>query len=243
MRLVHAWVCHFLENCSLIPRCRPTGELKPEELHSAETALIQDSQKEAFPEEYTALLHGRELSETRKILSLQPRLDEDRLIRCGGRLEYAETLSYEVRHPIVLPRKGVVTKLIVEYYHRRKAKHAAGVNQLLALSCLLSTRYWIVGGREEIKDCERRCLLCQLKRVIAPLPKFRVTGSLRAFSKSSVDYGGPFITKQGRYNRNKRYLCLFTCMATRAVHLEMAYALDTDSFLNALQTGEECLQI
>ena len=58
--------------------------------------------------------------------------------------------------------------------------------------------------------------------------------SLRAFTRTSVDFGGPFVTIQGRgKRRQKRYLCLLTCMATMAVHLEMAYGLDTDSFLNA----------
>ena len=66
------------------------------------------------------------------------------------------------------------------------------------------------------------------------LPKTRLQSSLRAFEKVGVDYGGPFLTKQGRgRTRAKRYPCLFTCLTTRAVHLEMAYSLDTDSFINA----------
>ena len=69
---------------------------------------------------------------------------------------------------------------------------------------------------------------------MAPLPTTRITLPLRSFDRIGTDFAGQFLTKQGRgKTRMKRYLCLFTCLATRAVHLEMAYALDTDSFINA----------
>ena len=52
--------------------------------------------------------------------------------------------------------------------------------------------------------------------------------------RTAVDFGGPFVTIQGRgRQRQKHYLCLFICLASRAVHLEMAFGLDTDSFLRA----------
>ncbi len=70
--------------------------------------------------------------------------------------------------------------------------------------------------------------------VIAPLQELRARKSLRAFSETSVDFGGPYITNQGRgKTRQKRYMCLFTCFGTRAVHLEVAFSLSTDSFMNA----------
>ena len=72
-------------------------------------------------------------------------------------------------------------------------------------------------------------------QVMAPLPKYRFSPPFQAFSRVSIDYGGPFITIQSRgRRREKRWLCLFTCLLSRAVHLEMAFGLDTDSFLRCL---------
>ena len=67
---------------------------------------------------------------------------------------------------------------------------------------------------------------------IAPLPTPRVTPGRTPFASCGVDYAGPLLTRVGRSN-TKRSICLFTCLATSAVHLEMACALDIDSFLEA----------
>ena len=171
-----------------------------------------------------------------KLLGLNPRIDDDGIMLSDGRLKNAKFLSYDVRHPVMLPRKSWVTKLIVREYHE-DGNHATETNQTLAT---LSTRYWILSGREVIRELEKECAECRRRKskpcqqIMAPLPTARLERSLRAFAKSAVDFAGPFVTVQGRgKRREKRYLCLFTCLATRAVHLEMAFGLDTDSFLNA----------
>ena len=53
------------------------------------------------------------------------------------------------------------------------------------------------------------------------------------FTYVGVDCFGPFLTKRGR-STEKRYGCLFTCLSTRAVHIEMLHSLEADTFLNGL---------
>ncbi|XP_074641239.1 uncharacterized protein LOC141898989 [Tubulanus polymorphus] len=68
---------------------------------------------------------------------------------------------------------------------------------------------------------------------MAALPSFRVNPSNHVFSECGLDFAGPFYTKQGRGKaRHKRYLLLLVDLQVRAVHLEMTFGLDTDSFLN-----------
>ena len=165
-----------------------------------------------------------------------PRIDEEGLLRCGGRLSNADYLSYDTQHPIILAKKCWVTKLIVKTFHERR-NHVSGTNQILAD---LATRYWLVAAREEIRDWEKECSWSRRQKsdvatqIMAPLPSVRVKQPLRAFSRVAVDFAGPFLTKQGRGRvQRKKYLCLFTCLLSRAVHFEVAYGMDTDSFLNA----------
>jgi len=54
------------------------------------------------------------------------------------------------------------------------------------------------------------------------------------FSKVGVDYFEPIMVKYVR-KQEKCYGCLFTCLVTRAVHLEVAKSLETESFINALR--------
>ena len=179
---------------------------------------------------------GKPIKSSSKLVRWPPFLDEDGLLRANTRLQHANFLPYDTKFPIILPRKEWVTKLIVRSYHETNG-HVKGINHLLAE---LSQRFWIISAREEIKQTEEECNECIRRKakvatqVMAPLPEIRITEPLQAFGRASVDYAGPFLTKQRRGRvRQKRYLCLFTCLLSRAVHLELAYGLDTDSFLNA----------
>ena len=167
---------------------------------------------------------------------MSPRIDEDEIIRSDGHLKFAEQLPYDVQFPIILPRTHWITKLIVKHYHE-KANHAACVDFILSQ---INKRYCIIAAREEIREWENQCYGCKRRRnkpvnqIMAPLPKVRLRFTYRAFDQCGVDFAGPFLTVQGcGKTRQKRWLCVFTCLSIRAVHLEMAWKLDTDAFLNA----------
>ena len=125
---VQSWVNRFIHNCCVSEEHKIKGELTLNELSDTEKQIIKDAQKEAFPDEYLALQKGTKLATSCKLFGLCPRLDEDGVMGLNTRLQYAEFLPYDVRHPIVLPRKHWVTKLIVKYFHE-KGNHNSGTNQ------------------------------------------------------------------------------------------------------------------
>ena len=68
---------------------------------------------------------------------------------------------------------------------------------------------------------------------MADLPEDRVTPGESHFSYLGIDCFGPYYVKSGQA-QEKRYGCIFTCLAIRAIHLEVLHSMDADSFINAL---------
>lgn len=106
LKRILAWIFRFIYNCQRTNMERTRGEESSDEIKSAEIQLIKQEQWTHFKEEWTALSRGQSLAASSKIIGLQPKLDENGLMQSDGRLKYADFLSFDVRFPIILPRKG-----------------------------------------------------------------------------------------------------------------------------------------
>ena len=168
-----------------------------------------------------------------RLLGLDPFIDEEGMLRVGGRLKNS-SLQYHLKHPLILPNNHVA-ELIVRWYHYR-IEHGG---RSATLNEIRSNGYWIVKGNAMVRRVIFKCVNCRRLRgrvaeqKMSDLPTERVTSS-SPFASTGIDMFGPFIIKQGR-KEVKRYGCLFTCLSSRAVHLEVTNSMDTDSFINALR--------
>ncbi|CAI2734059.1 unnamed protein product [Schistosoma spindalis] len=157
----------------------------------------------------------------------------DGLICVGGRLSYSD-FSDAFKHPIILPSRHLVTEMIIRHYHKEQGY--TGTSQVLAT---IRKSYWIVKGTSIVRRVIGKCMTCRRftmnlgQQLRAPLPVCRVQQGWYSFSNVGVDYFGPFLVKRGR-SLEKRYGCVFTCLQTKAVHIEVTYSLNTDSFIMAL---------
>jgi hypothetical protein len=139
-----------------------------------------------------------------------------------------------MKHPVVLPRRSHVTKLIIKHVHEQLAH--AGRNHVLAT---LREKYWIINGNTAVRHMLTSCITCRRHRKpvgeqkMADLPPDRMSPA-PPFTFTGVDFFGPFIIKDGR-KQLKRYGALFTCLVSRAIHIESSNSLNTDSFINTLR--------
>lgn len=246
LRRIVGWLCRAF-NRPMQSQCQNDKDRSVK--YSPKTLSIHDVDKEEkkivnFVQEQSFADEKSETVIKGRLARLKPFEDEG-IIRVGGRLNHS-SLSYDAKHPMILPAKHPVSELIIRHYHHLNGH--VGTYQVLAE---IRQRYWIVNAVSTIKQVLGKCHVCKRQntklgeQVIAPLLVVRVSSDshrpVYPFAAVGLDYLGPLYVKIGPNTRSRRdpslkkcYGCIFTCLRYRAVHIELVNNLSTDSFINAV---------
>ncbi|KAK3721602.1 hypothetical protein QZH41_000137 [Actinostola sp. cb2023] len=149
-----------------LPRLPTASELK-----QAETAILKTVQNESFTQEVTALmtdnLKNDEPEDTvsshkkyKTILTdLDPFLDDDGVLRVGGRLRRSK-LTYTEKHPAIIPKDHHVSQLLALHHHERV--HHQG--RQLTGGAIHQAGFWIIGCRRLVRKIIHSCVTCKKLR-------------------------------------------------------------------------------
>jgi Family of unknown function (DUF5641)/Integrase zinc binding domain len=199
-------------------------------------ALIQDHQSNEMKTLHKKLQDDKMAPKDHWTARLKPFIDEHGIIRLGGRLINAVSISYNQKHPIAL-NKGKLSQLIVKYTHETNM-HA---NPKLTIQ-LINEKYWIPRCKSSVYQLVKNCTKCckanaiALKPQMGNLPACRVNPSL-PWTHTGMDLAGPMTVKASklRYDRHiKVWVLVFTCMFTKATHLEIVNSISTEDLANAI---------
>ena len=229
-------------------RKKSTGEL--EELDHSRNVLTRLIQIKFFDREREMLakcktdkngvtrqevrLRNENIKGVSNLFRLDPFLDEDGIMRVGGRIKRAD-MPFGLKHPAIIPGGNHLTTLMIRHFHE-KVLHQG---RPATTNAIRNAGFWIIGCSSAVRHYIRECITCRRLlgstaiQKMSGLPEERLHPS-PPFTHCGMDLFGPFLIKEGR-KEMKRYGVIFTCLASRAIHIETAISLETDSFLNALR--------
>ena len=225
---VIAYVLRFVNS---LKKNKIKGDLTEDELSAARGTFVKLIQFEHFRKEIELLKAKKNIPLDSKLIKLSPFVDVDGILRVKGRVQLSE-LSYESKHPIILP-KCHGSLLLVRFTH--SFQNHAGVDTMITF---IRKDYEIFGLRNMAKSVKKSCVFCQkcdvraCNEVAAPLPRVRVT-SAPVFSVTGIDFAGPVFCLDDP--EKKFYICLFVCGVVRAVHMELVPSLSSEDFIMAFR--------
>lgn len=207
-------------------------------LEDAEVKIIKTVQSEVFGEEIECLQSNTRISKQSRIFKLNPFLDERGLLRVGGRIVNSE-VSFQEKKPVIIPGRHHIATLIIAHYHE-KIKHQG---RHFTEGAVRGAGFWIIGAKRQISTIIFKCVSCRKLRgkmecqIMSNLPEDRLQ-PFPPFTNVGVDVFGPWtiITRKTRGGsaNSKRWAVLFTCLVTRAVHIEVVHEMSSSSFILAL---------
>ncbi|KAI4904010.1 hypothetical protein NFI96_023856, partial [Prochilodus magdalenae] len=197
-----------------------------EELLEAETLIITCVQQETYREEFSCIAARKDIPKGNSLRKLNPCVDEDGLLRIGGRLKHGR-LEARQKYPLVIPGQSHIATLLVRHFHD-KVRHQG---RAFTEGAIRTAGFWIVGAKNCIKRILHSCVTClklrgrAVEQKMADLPADRLSME-PPFTYVGLDVFGPWtvITRrtQGGQANNKR--------------LRPPPSNDSTDFLNILNT-------
>ena len=228
-----AWVLRFTQFIKDKEKVQ-TGRLTVDDLNAATVAIAKIVQSSAYAQEIKDLRSNGVVRASSKIVALNPELDANGVLRVNGRGQKRVT-EFTMGRQIILPRNHAVAEKIVRHVH-----HFIGHLGREHVTAKLREEFWIPQVRVLVRSVVSRCVKCKkvlakpMIQQMAPLPEARLMAYEPPFSFTGMDLFGPLYVKHGR-GTAKRWCCLFTCLTTRCVHLEVVNSMDTDDFIMCLR--------
>lgn len=207
---------------------------------------IKWAQATYFVRDIDACKKGVNLPDGSQVTSLNPFLDDEGILRMGGRLKQS-SLPVQAKNPIIIPTESALAALL-----RREAHinyHHAGVQ---LTTTILRRKYWMPRMRQALKSDIFKCVKCfrqrqdTIQQQMGDLPRVRVNKAT-PFEYTGIDFAGPIIIKKHRGKQpatrgavardditTKAWIVVFVCMVTRAIHLDLIQGLTVEDFLPAL---------
>ena len=169
----------------------------------------------------------------------------DRAVKSALEMQNSRFLWISLNQRDIIPNKGHFIDLFVSDMHQGSLH---GGYQLTLRN--LRTTYWIVKGPQAMKRVITRFVICKRynahigNQLMGDFPKKRVTPAF-LFENAGVDYAGPFkvrLSKSKGRITTKGYACIFLCMSTKAVHIEVVEDYTSDAFIAAFSrfTSRRC---
>lgn len=205
----------------------------------AENFIISVVQHSVYSEEIRCISSAQALQRGSAIQALGPVLDEQGILRVGGRLNKLKLNNFE-KNPAIIPGSHHIATLLVRHHHdllKHQGRH-------LTEGAVRSAGLWITGGKRLVSSVIYKCITCKKLRgkiaaqKMADLPADRLEPA-PPFTNVGVDVFGPWqvITRKTRGGSasSKRWGVLFTCLVTRAIHIEVVDSLSSSAFINAVR--------
>ncbi|XP_026747153.1 uncharacterized protein LOC113508367 [Trichoplusia ni] len=175
------------------------------------------------------------LENASKLKKIDVYIGDEGIIKLRSRTMKFRDGGVRKMNPVILDGRQRIAQLIIRSYHEKflHGNTATVMNEV-------RQKYWILGLRATLQAVPHGCQWCKLRKstpAIPPagdLPSERLQHHQFPFACTAVDYFGPMQVTIGR-KVEKRWVALFTCLTTRAVHLELAPSLSASSMIMALR--------